>query len=49
MMSSAIWHPVAEPSAVTELHGLPDRGQAESLAGVDRHVKVLALHEMKGA
>ena len=42
-------HPVAEPFGVAELHGLPDRGQAEGLAGVDRHVKVLALHEMKGA
>ena len=35
-------HAVPEPVGAAHLHGLPDARQAERLAGVDRHVEVLA-------
>jgi hypothetical protein len=36
-------HAVAQAVRAADLHGLPDAGQAERLAGVDRHVEVLAV------
>ncbi len=40
---------MAQPLGVAELHRLPDRGQTERLAGVDRQVEVFALDEVEGA
>jgi hypothetical protein len=41
--------PWPEALGVAELHGLPDRGQAEGLAGVHGQVEVLALDEVERA
>ena len=40
-------HAVAESFGATPLQRLPDRRQAERLAGVDRDVEVLARHELE--
>src|SRR5690349_9061227 len=39
---------VAQPFGTAPLQRLPDRRQAERLAGVDRGVEVLALHVLEG-
>ena len=41
-------HAVAQALGPAELDGLPDRRQAEGLAGVDGHVEVLPLHVLEG-
>src|SRR5664280_2954212 len=42
-------HAVSQSLGVAELHGLPYRRETKGFAGVDGHVEVLSLHEVKGA